>query len=297
VERRDDGCRGAVHCTLGDGAERMQSANLNVVRVLAPNPGPMTGPGTNTFVVGDPTGALVIDPGCDDAAHLDAVALAGAALGGIQAIVVTHAHPDHMGGAAELAQRTGARVLALVRTPDGVPFADATVADGEAIAAGSQSLTVLATPGHRFDHICLWHAPSGILFAGDLVAGVGTVVIIPPEGDMRAYLASLARVQALPLRRIWPAHGHAIDAPQAKLAEYVAHRLAREAQVMEALSAAGQPQTVGDLVPVVYADTPASMHGWAARSLLAHLIKLEADGRVRRLTPDDIGPWANIATS
>jgi glyoxylase-like metal-dependent hydrolase (beta-lactamase superfamily II) len=272
----------------------MHAGSLTVVRVLAPNPGPMTGPGTNTFVVGDPTGALVIDPGCADAAHLEAVQLAGAALGGIQTIVVTHAHSDHIGGAAELAGRTGARVLALSRAPEGVPFADATVADGAEIAAGNQSLTVLATPGHRFDHLCLWHAPSGILFAGDLVAGVGTVVIIPPEGDMRAYLASLARMQTLPLRRIWPAHGDAIDDPQAKLAEYIAHRLAREAQVLAALSAAGQPQTVGDLVPVVYADTPASMHGWAAQSLLAHLIKLEADGRVRRLAADDVGPWAVI---
>ncbi len=272
----------------------MSAPTLSVVRLVAPNPGPLTGPGTNTFVVGDPTGCIVIDPGCADAAHLDAIDLATQALGGIQAIVVTHAHPDHIGGAAELAERTGAPVLALHRGPSGVSFAAHEMADDDEIMAGGQSLIVLATPGHRFDHLCLWHEASGILFAGDLVAGSGTVVIIPPEGDMRAYLASLARLQALPLTRIWPGHGAAIDDPQARLADYIAHRLQREAQVIDALRSAGGPQTVEELVPVVYADTDPRMYSWAAKSLLAHLLKLEAEGRVRRLTPDDAGPWANL---
>ncbi|MBA3826559.1 MAG: MBL fold metallo-hydrolase, partial [Ktedonobacterales bacterium] len=155
-----------------------------------------------------------------------------------------------------------------------------TVADGEALAAGTHTLRVVATPGHRFDHLCLWHVASGVLFAGDLLAGNGTVVVIPPEGDMGAYLASLTRVGALPLKRIWRGHGPAIDDPLDKIAEYVAHRLAREAAVLAALHAAATPQTVAQLVPVVYADTDPRMHGWAAQSLLAHLLKLAAEGRV-----------------
>lgn len=255
-------------------------AALHVVRLVAPNPGPMTGAGTNTFVVGDATGCLVIDPAVDDAGHLATIQAAGQALGGIQAVVVTHAHPDHVGGALALALATGAAVLAGSDAPEGTPFATSVLRDGEIIAAGAQSLTALATPGHRFDHLCLWHVPSGVLFAGDLVAGSGTVVIIPPEGDMRAYLASLALLQALPLTRIWPGHGPAIDDPAAKLSAYITHRLAREAQVVAALRAAVAPQSVAQLVPVVYADTDPAMHGWAAQSLLAHLLKLEGEGRV-----------------
>jgi glyoxylase-like metal-dependent hydrolase (beta-lactamase superfamily II) len=260
-------------------------ADLSVVRVLAPNPGPMTGTGTNTFVVGDASGCVVIDPGVADPAHLDAILAAGLALGGIQAIIVTHGHPDHMGGAAELAARTGAPVLAMSNAPNGVPFATRVLNDNDTIAAGAQILMVMGTSGHRFDHCCLWHAPSGILFAGDLLAGVGTVVIMPPEGDMRAYLASLARLQTLPITRIWPAHGPAIDDPQERLAGYIAHRLEREGKVLAALTP--QPQSVAELVPLVYADTDPSLYPVAAQSLLAHLLKLAAEGRATRLISAD----------
>jgi glyoxylase-like metal-dependent hydrolase (beta-lactamase superfamily II) len=257
-----------------------------ITRVIAPNPGPLTGPGTNTFIIGDSTGCVVVDPGIADAGHLDTIIMLGETWGGITGIVVTHAHPDHVGGAAELAAQVHAPVLAMSKATDGVPFADISLSDGMQIAAGQQHLTVLATPGHRFDHVCLWHPPSGTLFAGDLIAGVGTVVIAPPEGDMRVYLASLERVAALPLRRIWPGHGDAIDDPHERIAGYIAHRMEREGKVVAALQDAGRPQTLAQLVPVVYTDTDASLHAWAAMSLLAHLLKLEAEGRVSRIGDD-----------
>lgn len=268
------------------------SDDFRIIRLVAPNPGPLTGPGTNTYVVGDSSGSLVIDPGCDDPAHLQAIVTAGATLGTIHTIIVTHAHPDHIEGTSELAHLTGAAVLARHRAPGGVPFATAEVCDGEQIPVGGHTLTVLATPGHRFDHVCVWHAATGTLFAGDLLAGSGTVVIIPPEGDMRQYLASLEMLLALPLRTIWPGHGPAITDPPERITGYIAHRLERERQVLAALQDASTPQTVTALVPVVYAATDPAMYTWAALSLLAHLLKLEHEGRVTRLDPaTDAGPW------
>jgi len=261
------------------------SGELVVVRIIAPNPGPMTGTGTNSFIVGDDTGCIVIDPGVTDADHLDALLTASYVLGGMTAVVVTHGHPDHVSGALELATIAEVPLLAYDNTQSGVPTATKLVADGDAITAGQQSLQILTTPGHRFDHICLWHAATGILFAGDLVAGSGSVVIIPPEGDMRDYLESLARVQTLPLQRIWPGHGEAIDQPHELLTHYIQHRLDREAQVLAALTAT--PQTVKQLVPTVYADTPPAMYDWAGLSLLAHLLKLEHEGRATRSSGTD----------
>ena len=270
---------------------------LTIMRIIAPNPGPMTGQGTNTFIIGDATGCLVIDPGDAAPTHLDAIAATGATLGGIRGIIITHGHPDHLGGAATLAAQVVAPIFACSTAPDAVPFADEIVHDGQMIQAGNEVFSVLATPGHRFDHLCLWHAASGTLFAGDLVAGTGTVVIIPPEGDMRTYLASLERVNALPLRRIWAGHGPAIiDDPHSRIAGLIAHRLAREQQVIAALSAATQPLTVTQLVPIVYADTDPTMYGWAARSLLAHLIKLAADGKARQIVAanDSDALWERV---
>ncbi|GER85126.1 MAG: MBL fold metallo-hydrolase [Thermogemmatispora sp.] len=249
--------------------------------VLAPNPSVMTGPGTNTIVVGEETtGALVIDPAVDDPAYLEQVIAAGEARGGIRRILITHGHPDHCGGAAALRTRLGVPVLAFSRA--GMALADEELEDGARLAAGDDTLRAIYTPGHRFDHLCFLLERAGILFAGDLLAGVGTVVIAPPEGDMGAYLTSLRRLQSLELRHIVPAHGPIILDPARKLAEYIEHRLLREQQVITALGQFPQGATVGDLVPYVYADVSPSLHTLAAQSLTAHLLKLEQEGRVHR---------------
>src|SRR5579864_9186679 len=211
-----------------------------VERILAPNPSLMTGPGTNTFLVTAPgTRCVVIDPGPEIESHLAAIAATAAPHGGIAQILITHGHPDHVEGASRLRALTGAPVLAWSR--EGSPAADTTLAHGDSIRVGERQLRALHTPGHRFDHLCFLLEDSGALFAGDLVAGVGTVVIIPPEGDLLDYLASLRRLRALaadhpadtasgrlpdapPLGLILPAHGPEIADPAALLDDYLAHR-------------------------------------------------------------------------
>ncbi|WP_069805988.1 MBL fold metallo-hydrolase [Thermogemmatispora onikobensis] len=261
--------------------QKSQAEEQLYTLILAPNPSVMTGPGTNTIVLGDATtGALVIDPAVDDPAYLEQIMAAGEARGGIRRILITHGHPDHCGGVPALRARLGVPVLAFSR--QGVALADEELEDGARLAAGDDTLRAIHTPGHRFDHLCFLLERAGVLFAGDLLAGVGTVVIAPPEGDMGAYLASLRRLQCLELRCIVPAHGPVILDPGSKLAEYIDHRLLREQQVITALGQFPQGATVGELVPHVYADVSPALHALAAQSLTAHLLKLEQEGRVSR---------------
>jgi glyoxylase-like metal-dependent hydrolase (beta-lactamase superfamily II) len=231
----------------------------------------------------------VADPGPDDTGHLEAIARAAAGQGGLGAILVTHGHADHAAGAARLRALTGAPVLA--RSREGVAATDRTLADGERIAVGARTLRALHTPGHRFDHLCFLLEDGGALFAGDLVAGVGTVVIAPPEGDLADYLASLQRLLALEgLRSILPGHGPVVEDGPALLREYVAHRLLREQQVLAGLQAG--LSTISALVARIYADVDPALHPAAGRSVAAHLLKLEREGRVARPAgaPEE-GPW------
>ncbi len=256
--------------------------------ILAPNPSIMTGPGTNTIILGD-NGAVVIDPAIDDTAYLDAIVQEGTQRGGFRHILITHGHPDHIGGAVALRQRVGVPICAFSR--EGVPMADEEIADGATFPAGDDALRAIHTPGHRFDHLCYLLERQRTLFAGDMIAGVGTVVISPPEGDMQDYLDSLKHLQELDLAAIVPAHGPTINDPQALLAEYIAHRLQREQQVIQELEVLPRGATIPQMVPHIYMDVDASLHALAARSVEAHLLKLEREGLVERMENDG---WALV---
>jgi glyoxylase-like metal-dependent hydrolase (beta-lactamase superfamily II) len=166
-------------------------------------------------------------------------------------------------------------------TLDGVAGADRMLADGAEIDSGGRRLVALYTPGHRFDHLCFLLLDSDILFAGDLVAGTGTVVIAPPEGDLADYLASLRRLLALDIKLILPGHGPVIARPRDLLEGYIQHREEREAQVLAGLVAGDR--TVGELVMRIYAAVDPALHPVAALSVTAHLEKLEREGRVGRV--------------
>jgi glyoxylase-like metal-dependent hydrolase (beta-lactamase superfamily II) len=260
----------------------------HVKQVLAPNPSPMTGPGTNSFLVGSSeVGCYIIDPGPEDQGHLETLAREGQAWGGARGILVTHGHADHYEGARTLAGLTGAPILAWSR--EGIADIDEELADGQVLDCGVDRLRVLHTPGHRFDHICLLLEEARVLFAGDLVAGVGTVVIIPPEGSVTAYLASLRRLLALDLALMVPAHGPVITAAQAKLQEYIDHRLLREQQILAALHA-GQ-ERIPAMVQQIYVGLDPRLVDFAGESVRAHLLKLEEEGRVTQREEDGATIW------
>jgi glyoxylase-like metal-dependent hydrolase (beta-lactamase superfamily II) len=243
-------------------------------RVLAPNPGPMTLEGTNTWVVGTPP-AVVIDPGPEDEAHLAAVRAEAVTVG---TILITHRHPDHAPGAEALARSTGARVYSW-RPPKGWD----PIRAGQEFDGGGVTLVAHHTPGHTPDHVAFFAPASRALFTGDAVLGRGTSVIDPPEGDLTAYVRSLETMTALDPATIYPGHGPAVWDADAKLREYRLHREERERQVVDALAEGAR--TPAEIVPVVYEGYPAEVLDLAARTVLAHLLKLEREGRVARVGP------------
>lgn len=249
--------------------------------ILAPNPSIMTGPGTNTIILGGGAqGALVIDPAVDDSAYLDAIVQAGAERGGIRRILITHGHPDHVGGAVALRDRLGVHIYAFSR--QGVPVADEEIAGGTTFSAGDDALQAIHTPGHRFDHLCFLLQKRRTLFAGDLISGITTTVIAPPDGNMLDYINSLTRLQEIKIAEIVPAHGPIIADAQAKIAEYIDHRMQREQQVMQVLEELPPGATIPEMVPLIYQDVDPKLHPIAAWTVEAHLLKLEREGLVER---------------
>ncbi len=253
-----------------------------VRRIVAPNPGLMTGPGTNTYLLGTREIA-VLDPGPDDAAHLQAILTASVAP--IRWIIVTHTHRDHSPLAARLVQATGARLIGLPPPADGrqdETFGpDDVPRDGERLPLPEIALTAIHTPGHASNCVCYLAEDERLLFTGDHVLEGVSPVILPPDGDMSAYMQSLDRLQHYDFERIAPGHGGVMEQGKRVVEALRRHRLAREDKVMRALRLRGAA-TLDELTPAVYDDVPAERHAWAKLTLEAHLIKLVRDGRLDR---------------
>jgi glyoxylase-like metal-dependent hydrolase (beta-lactamase superfamily II) len=240
----------------------------------------MTGPGTNSYLLGSGDDIAIIDPGPAIEAHVDA--LLAHAGGRIRTILVTHTHPDHSPAAAMLKARTGAELIGLPPPPlplqDQSFKPDSTPAHGDRIMAGGVALKAIHTPGHASNHLCYLLESERLLFTGDHVMQGSTVVINPPDGDMIAYIDSLKLIQLEPADHLAPGHGFLIADPADMVDVLVRHRLFRESKALGQLRAMGSA-SLDALLPKVYDDVPADRHAVAARSLLAHLMKLRADGR------------------
>jgi glyoxylase-like metal-dependent hydrolase (beta-lactamase superfamily II) len=261
-----------------------------VRRITAPNPGPFTFRGTNTFLVGGDR-LIVIDPGPDDDRHMEAL-LAAIGPSKVEAILITHSHADHVPGARPLQAATGAPILAAVLQQDPASSAgsdlrldaaaddrfapDVRLVDGEVVDGDGFALEVIATPGHASDHLAFAMRDTGILFSGDHVMGWSTTVVAPPDGSMQAYMASLERLLARPERTYLPAHGGAIGKAHAYVRGLRTHRRMRERAIRERLSLGDT--TIAEMVAEIYRDVDPRLHRAAALSTLAHLQDLVARG-------------------
>ncbi len=232
--------------------------------IVAPNPGPFTLAGTRTYLLGD---SAVIDPGPAIDSHIEAICKA---MPRLKTIFVTHRHVDHAPGAVPLKRRTGARIVA----PAGaLEEADRIVRDGDVL----EGLEAIATPGHTREHVC-YLTPEGDLFTGDTILGEGTTTIFPPDGNMGDYIRSLHTLRARNPKRIFPGHGPTRDAAVALIDEYIAHRLQREQQVLDALAAGAR--TIPEMRRRIYLDLDPRLEDAAEIQIAAHLIKLQDEGWV-----------------
>jgi glyoxylase-like metal-dependent hydrolase (beta-lactamase superfamily II) len=254
-----------------------------VAVVLGQNPGVFTGPGTNTYLVGTGRRPLLLDTGQGLPSYLSFLTRALDEVRGatsLQEIVLTHGHPDHMGGVESILGHFGP--LRLSKKPWEGRDGDAVIEDiddGSEIETDGATLRAVWTPGHARDHLCFQLLEENSLFTGDVVLGAGTTVI-PPDGDLGDYLDSLHRIREIDPAVIYPAHGPVIRAPREKIEAYLAHRALREAQIVDGLRA--DVHRVADLVRRIYTDVPEFLHAAAALSVDAHLRKLERDGTAHR---------------
>ena len=266
----------------------LEQLEPGIARVLAHNPSAFTYTGTQTYLVGDGEVA-VIDPGPDVPGHLEALI---GAIGGrpVAAILCTHTHRDHSPAARPLADATGAAVIGCAPLAletvgpradaafDGDYRADRVLADGEGIAVDGRRLTAVATPGHTSNHLCFADEVSGALFTGDHVMGWSTTVVVPPDGDMAAYMASLDKLQQRSDRIYYPAHGPAVTNPRQHVRGFIGHRKHRERQILTLLEPG--PRGIPEIVAAAYPGLDPRLVIAAGGSVLAHLRDLEARGLV-----------------
>ncbi|MBE0615252.1 MAG: MBL fold metallo-hydrolase [Burkholderiales bacterium] len=278
VGRLDPEGAGTASCEMIPGA--IVRLSDKVRRITAPNPGYMTGPGTNTYLLGAGEDIAVIDPGPAIDAHIEAVLAAAGAR--IRWILVTHTHHDHSPAAALLQAKTGAQLMGMPPPPferqDQTFRPDRVLSHGERIELAGCTLRVIHAPGHASNQICYFLEEEKLLFTGDHVMQGSTVVINPPDGDMRVYLDSLRQLQSEDIAFFAPGHGFLMDKTQEVLERLLIHRLGRENKVLKALREAGTV-ALEELVPAVYDDVSARLYPVASRSLLAHLIKLKQESR------------------
>ncbi len=258
---------------------------MKIERVLCPNPGPFTGPGTNTYIVGGEVVAI-IDPGPIIVSHRQAIETA---VGDrrVAGVIVTHTHPDHAPLANPLARGWEVPAVGYAAGPGFDP--DVMVADGDRVEIEGLDLVAIHTPGHAEDHLCL--LSGAVMFTGDHIMGGSSVMV----DDLAAYMISLQRLSQLRLDRLYPGHGPEIDDPAGVISWYMAHRLQREQEILGVME--GGPVSVDGIVEVVYADVDHALYPLAARSVLAHLRKLADEGRTRQvgglwsLDPPTLGSW------
>jgi glyoxylase-like metal-dependent hydrolase (beta-lactamase superfamily II) len=246
-----------------------------VARVLAPNPSPMTLTGTNTYLIGRAEVA-VVDPGPDLPEHVEAIVENLKLLGRPAVALVTHHHDDHLPAARRLRERLG---MPIAGHAD-LPSVDRPLAHLEELRLADATIRALHTPGHTWDHVCYFLDEERAVFAGDLVAGAGSLVVGPGRGELAASLRSLELLAAQSPETIYPGHGPIVADAQAKLDEYIAHRADRERQVLDALGAG--LTTISDMVDRIYAGIVPGLRDHAARNVQAHLFKLEDERCVER---------------